>query len=254
MPRNVVFVHGLFMNPKSWADWIAFFTAKGYRCHAPAWAGHEGDPPALRAAPPGILRTLRLRDVVQQHRDLIASLGEKPLVIGHSVGGLIAQILVNEGLAHAAAALNAAPPQGIFVANWSFLRTNLPVVNPLAGAKPFQFTLKAFRYAFCNDMTLEETRPVYDSLVCPEARGVARGVASPDAQLDFAKPHAPLLLTGGEKDHIVPWPINAKTFKAYRHAGSTRELKILPGRTHFLCGQKGWEQTAALVHDWLRRF
>jgi pimeloyl-ACP methyl ester carboxylesterase len=103
-------------------------------------------------------------------------------------------------------------------------------------------------------MSLEETRQVYESLVVPESRNVARSVAGRDAHVDFAKPHAPLLLIGGENDNIVPWQINEKTFRAYKDGQSVHEFKLLPGRTHYLCGQKGWEETAALVHEWLLRW
>jgi pimeloyl-ACP methyl ester carboxylesterase len=254
MTKDVLFIHGMFMNPKSWAGWSTFFTERGYRCHTLAWPGHEGEPEQLRASPPQVLRTLRLHDVVQAHRDFLDQLGTRPLLIGHSVGGLITQILVNEGRAAAAAALDSAPPQHIWVASWSFLRTNLPVLNPFAGDEPFQFTLEQFHYAFCNTMTLEDTRAVYDDLVVPESRNVARSVAGKDAHIDFEKPHAPLLLIGGEKDNIVPHEINEKTFKAYRDKSSVRELQVLPGRSHFLCGQPGWEATASLVHDWLKPY
>jgi pimeloyl-ACP methyl ester carboxylesterase len=254
MARDVLFIHGMFMNPKSWNDWVAFFSARGHRCHTVAWPGHDGEPSELRAAPPEVLRTLKLHDVVQVHREYLDRLGDKPLLVGHSVGGLIAQILVNEGRAHAAVALDSAPPQHIFVASWSFLKTNLPVVNPFAGDGPYVFSLEDFHYAFCNTMTLDETREVYDRFVVPESRNVARSVAGKDAHIDFKKPHAPLLLIGGEKDNIVPWHLNEKTFKAYEDPNSTREFKLLPGRTHYLCGQKGWEETAALAHEWVARW
>lgn len=254
MTRDVLFIHGMFMNPKSWAGWVDFFDNQGFRCHTLAWPGHEGEPSELRKSPPEILRKLTLADVVQHHRAFLDRLGEKPLLIGHSVGGLIAQILVNEGRAAAAAALDSAPPQHIFVFSWSFLRSNLPVINPFAGDAPYLFSEKAFHYAFCNTMTMEEARAVRDSLVVPESRQVARSVAGKQARIDFRKPHAPLLLIGGEKDNIVPWKINQKTCAAYKDPDSIREFKMLPGRTHFLCGQSGWQETARLVHEWLRRF
>jgi pimeloyl-ACP methyl ester carboxylesterase len=254
MPRDVLFIHGMFMNPKSWTDWVAFFSARGHRCHTVAWPGHEGEPADLRRSPPSVLRSLRLHDVVQVHRDFLERLGDKPLIVGHSVGGLIAQILVNEDRAHAAVALDSAPPQHIVVASWRFLKTNLPIVNPFAGDDPYVFTVKDFQYAFCNTMTLEETADVHERLVVPESRNVARSVAGKDAHIDFEKAHAPLLLIGGEKDNIVPWQLNEKTFHAYKHSSSVHEFKLLEGRTHFLCGQDGWEDTAALVHEWLQRW
>jgi pimeloyl-ACP methyl ester carboxylesterase len=254
MTKDVLFIHGMFMNPKSWTGWVEFFSAKGYRCHTLAWPGHEGEPAALRASPPEILRTLKLHDVVQAHREFVDKLSEKPLLIGHSVGGLITQILVNEGRAAAACALDSAPPQHIFVLSWSLLKSNLPVVNPFAGDAPFQFSVDQFHYAFCNTMSLEDTQAVFDAYVVPESRGVARRVAGEDAHIDFAKPHAPLLLIGGEEDNIVPWKINKKTFEAYEDPSSVREFKLLPGRSHFLCGQPGWEETAGIVHEWLARY
>src|SRR5688572_4900059 len=130
MPRDVLFIHGMFMNPRSWSDWVAFFSDRGHRCHTVAWPGHEGEPAELRRSPPEVLKTLRLRDVVQVHREALDRLETKPLIIGHSVGGLITQILVNEDRAHAAVALDSAPPQGIVVPSWRFVKTNLPVVNP----------------------------------------------------------------------------------------------------------------------------
>lgn len=250
--NDIVFIHGLFMNPRSWVGWMAWFSERGYRCHAPPWPGHDGEPEALRARPPEVLRTLTLGEVVAAHRTFIATLDAKPIVIGHSMGGLIAQQLLNADLAAAAVAIDPAPPRGIFVASWSFLRANLPVINPLAGSKPFQFSLKRFHYAFCNTLTLDETRPIFDAYVVPEARNVARGPTGPDGALDFARPHAPLLIIAGERDHIVPWRLNRKNFRAYRHAGSTRAFHVMPGRDHFLCGQHDWREVAEVAHRFLQ--
>lgn len=249
--RDIVFIHGMFMNPKSWASWLAYFAAKGLHCHAVAWPGHDGEPADLRAAPPEVLRTLTLADVYETHRTFLDTLPQKAIVIGHSVGGLVAQKLLNEGRVAAAVAIDPAPPRGIITTRWSFLKANLPVVNPLAGNAPFQFTLEQFHYAFCNTLSLDETRPIFEAFVVPESRQVARGPAGADGALDFAKPHAPLLIIGGEQDHIVPWQLNDKNFKAYRDAASVRAFKLFPGRDHFLCGGKGWEEVAGFVHGWL---
>lgn len=249
---DIVFIHGLFMNPKSWAGWVAWFSERGYRCHAPAWPGHTGEPAALRASPPEVLRTLTLGEVVEAHRAFVATLDGKPIVIGHSMGGLIAQRLLGEDRVAAAVAIDPAPPRGIFTLSWSFLRANLPVINPLAGNRPYQFSLAGFHYAFCNTLTLDETRPIFEAFVVPEARNVARSSTGRDAAVDFARPHAPLLIIAGERDHIVPWRLNRKNFRAYRDAGSVRKFHVMPGRDHFLCGRHDWREVAEVAEGFLR--
>ena len=253
MAHDLVFIHGMFMNPRSWAGWVEHFSTRGYRCHSPAWPGHEGEPAALRASPPEVLRKLTLGDVTRAHRELLDTLPAKPVLIGHSMGGLVAQRLLHEGRARAAVAIDSAPPKGVVALKWSFLKANLPVVNPLAGDAPFQFTLEQFHYAFCNTLTLDEARPIFEAFVVPEGRNVARSASGPDGTIDFAKPHEPLLFIGGERDHIVPWELNEKNFKAYTHAGSTREFKLFPGRDHFLCGNVGWQEVAGFAHEWLTK-
>lgn len=251
--RDIVFIHGMFMNPKSWTGWVERYSGRGFHCHAVAWPGHEGEPAALRASPPEVLTRLTLGDVIQAHRDFLAALARPAVLVGHSVGGLVAQRLLNEGLAAAAVAIDPAPPKGIVTTKWSFLRSNLPVVNPFAGTRPFQFTVEQFHYAFCNTISLEEARAVFEAYVVPESRQVARGPAGKDGAIDFSRPHAPLLILGGESDNIVPWTLNEKNFEAYEDQESTREFKLFPGRDHFLCGHGGWEEIADFVLAWIER-
>lgn len=252
MIADIVFIHGMFMNPKSWQKWMDYFAVRGFQCHSPAWPCHQGEPAELRQSPPAGLGSLTLTEVLDHHRRFLAELGGKPVLIGHSVGGLITQKLINEDRAMAGVAINSAPPAGIFLPKWSFFKANLPVVNPFAGDQPFQFSLEQFQYAFCNTMSLDETRQVYESLVVPESRNVARAVAGPEARIDFAKAHPPILLIGGEKDHIVPWRLNHKNYKAYLHPSSQRTFKLFPGRSHYICGQTDWQEIAEFVYQWLK--
>lgn len=249
---DLVFIHGMFMNPKSWGAWVERLEARGFRCHAPAWPGHEGEPAALRAQPPERLRSLSLGEVIEAHRALIGTLPGPVVVIGHSMGGLVAQRLLNEGLVAGAVAIDPAPPKGIVSLKWSFLRSNLPVVNPFAGDSPFTFTPAQFHYAFCNTLEAEASRAVYEAFAVPESRVVARGAAGPDGTIDFARPHAPLLIVAGERDHIVPWTLNEQNFKAYTDSGSVRAFRRFEGRDHFLCGNPGWEEVADFVEGWVR--
>jgi pimeloyl-ACP methyl ester carboxylesterase len=251
MGVEVVFVHGMFMNPRSWDAWTAFFTSRGHRCHAPAWPFHDGEPAALREAIPAGLCALTLGEVIASVVKTVEALPEKPVVVGHSMGGLVAQRLVAQGLVRAAVCIDAAPPRGVFALSWSFLRSNLPVANPFAGDAPFVMSPEHFQYTFCNTMTLDAARAVHAKYVVPESRNVARSSSGPDGAVDFAKPHAPLLFIAGERDHIIPAALNRKNHAAYRDAGSRRDFREFPGRTHYLCGQDGWEEVATFAADWI---
>lgn len=251
MGNEIVFVHGMFMNPKSWGQWSQFFSARGHRCHAPAWPFHDGEPAALRASPPEGLGKLTLGEVIASVAKVVEALPEKPVVIGHSMGGLVTQRLVAQGLAKAGVCIDSAAPKGVAALSWSFLKSNLPVVNPFAGDAPFVMSPEHFQYTFCNTMTLDETRAVLDAFVVPESRNVARSSTGPDGAVDFARPHAPLLFIAGALDQIIPAALNKKNHAAYRDASSRCDLKEFAGRTHYICGQPGWEEVAGFVAEWV---
>lgn len=251
MGSEVVFIHGMFMNPVSWDAWTGFFSARGHRCHAPAWPQHEGAPAALRANPPPGLGALTLGEVVASVAKVVAALPEKPTLVGHSMGGLVVQRLVAQGLARSGVCVDSAPPRGVTALSWSFLKSNLPVVNPLAGDAPFAMSPAHFQYTFCNTLTLDEARAVHARYVVPESRNVARTSSGPDGAVDLAAPHAPLLFIAGELDHIIPAALNRKNHAAYTHGGSVCELREFAGRTHWICGQEGWQEVAAFVADWI---
>src|ERR1700722_414785 len=174
--KNIVFVHGMFQNPKSWTKWVKYFEAKGYKCHTPAYPYHEGDPAELRRNIPDELNKLTLDKVIDSIVQVIGKLDEEPIVIGHSMGGLITQILVNRSLVKAGICIDSAPPAGVFSFKWSFLKSNLPVINPFKGFSPCVLTKAQFHYAFCNVMSQTDSDQVYDELVTPESRNIPRSV------------------------------------------------------------------------------
>ena len=251
MSKQVVFIHGMFLNPASWAGWVRFFESRGYTCHTPAFPFHDGVPATLRQTIPEGLRTLDFQGVVHSLATFVSSLPEKPFLVGHSMGGLVVQKLLEQGLARAAVAIDSAPPQGIFSTKWSFLRANLGTINPLKGSDPCLPTVAWFQYAFCNTMSLEETAVEYEKFVVPESRNIPRSSTGSQGTIDFTKPHAPLLMIAGEIDHIIPRSLNETNFKAYRDETSVREFQVFAGRTHYLCNQHGWEEIAAFTADWL---
>jgi pimeloyl-ACP methyl ester carboxylesterase len=247
----IVFIHGLFQNPKSWEHWKGYFENLGYICHTPAYPFHTGEPATLRKNIRPDLRHLTLKNITESLEHFIDKLPEKPFLIGHSMGGLAAQILISKNRAKAAACIDSAPPAGIFSFKWSFLRANLATVNPLKGNSAFLPSVKWFHYAFCNLMTRDEAKSEYEKYMVPESRNVPRSSIGRDGHIDFKKRHPPLLFIAGEKDNIIPPSLNMKNFRAYKDKESKREFKMFPGRTHYICGQPNWEEVAAYISGWL---
>ena len=152
--KTIVFIHGLFMNPASWENWISFFEEKGYNCHAPAYAFHDGDPTYLRNNINPDLGKMTFGQVVANLAEYIDKLPEKPILIGHSIGGLAVQKLIGMNKGVAGICIDPAPPKGIFSLKWSFLKANLPTINPIKGDSVFLPDIKWFNYAFCNTCLL----------------------------------------------------------------------------------------------------
>jgi pimeloyl-ACP methyl ester carboxylesterase len=191
---------------------------------------------------------LTLTQVVEAIDARVAALGTKPVLIGHSMGGLIAQLLVAKGRAAAAVLIDSAAPTGVAYLSWSFLKSNWPIVSPFASeSEPFLPSIDQFAYAFAHTLERESLVELYNSQVVPESRGVGRGPLGAQGAVDFSKPHAPLFFVSGALDHIIPPGLNVANMKKYRDPSSVREHKLYPGRTHSIIVQAGWEEVASDV-------
>ncbi len=253
--KTVIFIHGMFMVPASWEAWRKHFEARGYRTLAPAWPQHEGAPADLRKAHPNkALGALKLEDVLAHYRKIIREEKQKPILIGHSMGGLIVQILMQEGLGAAGIALDSAPPKGLISLKFSFLKSNWGVISPFADKEePILLTQDQFNYAFVHSLSEAEQKEIYDAHVVPESRLVGNGPTTDAAAIDFDRARLPLLLIAGEEDHIIPASLNFSNFQKYESSKSRTEFRMFPGRTHWIAGQKGWEEVADFVLDWLKQ-
>lgn len=251
---TVVFLHGMFMTPRCWEHWVPRFEAEGLQTLCPPWPHHDGAPEDLRGRHPHAeLGRLTLASVASHLEGIVRNLGEKPFLVGHSMGGLLVQLLVGKGLARAGVAIDSAPPKGVFVPSWSFLKSNWPVVNPfVSGDEPYLMSVEDFAYAFAHTLSADECRAAYERYVVPESRHVGRDSTGDAAAVDFAKPHVPLLFLAGELDQIIPAKLNAANFAKYKDVSSSRELHTFLGRTHFLLGQPGWEEVAQKTLDFLK--
>ncbi len=250
--KSVFFIHGMYMTPLCWEHWVPRFEAAGYDAVAPAWPGRDQPVEILRQNHPDPeLGKLTLTDVVDHLAGLITALDEKPVLIGHSMGGLAVQLLLQRGLGAAGVAISSAPPMGVFTTRLPFLKSNWPHITPFADqGVPIRMTFERFQYTFVNGMPEAEQRAAFERYVVPESRRVPR--ESLFAKVDFKKKHAPLLLVAGSNDHLIPAVLNKTNHARYSGSASVTDFKEFAGRTHFIVGQSGWEEVADYVLGWLK--
>ncbi len=255
MPSPVVLIHGMFMNPLCWEKWLPYVEGRGRSALAPAWPGHDGSVSELRARHPDpALGALGLSDIVAEMTRVAAALSDKPVLIGHSMGGLVAQLLLQRGVAAAAVAIDSAPPAGVFTSQPSFVKSNWPMINPLHPRRePHMITFDEFAYAFANTLSEDDQRAAYERYMVPESRNVPRDSLGKAGHVDFSAPHPPLLLVSGGEDHIIPAVLNKHNYTHYQSADSVVELREFPNRDHLTILEPGWEEVADYAFDWLER-
>ncbi|OGO47970.1 MAG: hypothetical protein A2W37_13805 [Chloroflexi bacterium RBG_16_63_12] len=173
--KTIVFIHGMYMTPLCWEQWIGHFQARGYKCLAPAWPGRDKPVATLRKDHPDLqLGQLTFRAVLAHLANILQALDEKPILVGHSMGGLMVQLLLQRALAAAAVAIDSAPPQGVFTTRWSFLKSNWPHINPLAPqSQPIQMSFERFQYTFVNALLTKSTS-CPSPAECPPSRSRLR--------------------------------------------------------------------------------
>jgi len=254
--KTIVFIHGLFMTYRCWDGWLQRFQNKGYTCVAVPYPGREKTVTELRKAHPDPeVGKLTFDSVLAHHEAIIKAMPEPPILIGHSMGGLLTQVLLNRGLGAGGVAISTAPPQGLLSFKFSFFRSNWAALNPLNPTnRPYVMPFSAFQYAFVNGLPEPEQRAIYEEHVPPEALGIPRGVlSSRNAKIDFARAHAPLLIIGGGIDHIIPVSLVRANAARYKASSSITDYKEFPDRNHYGFAQKGWEPMADFVEDWIKQ-
>ena len=249
--KTILFVHGMYMNGHSWQPWIDKAEAEGFQAIAPSWPFHNDTPARLRNNIDSALGHMTFRHVVDSYKKVIDSLPEQPFLIGHSVGGLVVQKLINDGYGAAAVSISPAPPLGVFTLAPEFVKANLPHLNYFRATKPVIMTKKRFHYAFCNTMTRAESDAAFEEYVTPESRRVPLSILTPQGKINFKKPQNPLLLIGGDKDNLIPLKLVKRNVKAYRKSEGVVDFKEFSNRGHFLCNQEGWEEIANSSLNWL---
>jgi pimeloyl-ACP methyl ester carboxylesterase len=249
----VVFVHGMFMTAACWENWIERFESSGRTCTAFEWPHRDAPVEDLRAKQPDAeLGRLTLSRIVNDTAARVRSMPEPPVLIGHSMGGLIVQLVLNQGLGAAGVAIDSAPPLGVFTPKWSFLKSNWPMIRPFSSPhEPHLISFKEFQYAFANTLPLDFQEAAYERYIVPESRMVPRESLTSVGRVDFRREHAPLLLVAGGSDHIIPASLNRANCRRYRAPGSITAFQEFEGRDHLTILEPGWEKVADSALAWL---
>lgn len=251
--KTIVFIHGLFVTNTCWDEWIKYYEAKGYKCYAPAWPLKNDSPKNLRKnIAECTIETLRLETILKFYEDTISKIGGKPILIGHSLGGTLVQLLINKGYGAAGVCIHSGPPKGLISFKYSFLKSAFPLLTATK-KKPYLMSFKQWQYSFTNGMTLEQQKNTYEEFLSPESAHVFLDAVSNIAKVDFAKPHAPLLFTSGSIDHIIPASLNKKNVKKYKDKNSIVDFHVFESRNHFVLGADGWQQVAEYIENWIAK-
>ncbi|PWB27153.1 alpha/beta hydrolase [Flavobacterium sp. HTF] len=248
--KNIVLIHGNFVNDNSWTEWKQYYEQKGYTVHTPANPGHDGNPADLRARVHPELTKTGFIDVVNNIIRLIDSLPEKPLLIGHSMAGMATLKLVELGKAAAGVSIDGAPPKNVFPP-FQTLKTVLPAFGFFSSKKYFMGSREWYDYAFFNTIPESQKRDAFEKFAVPESYKVSRElVLNSFSNINFKKPHEPILFIGGGSDHIFPPNLTKTIAQKYRENAGCVDIRIFDGKSHFICGEPGWESVADYILKW----
>jgi pimeloyl-ACP methyl ester carboxylesterase len=255
-PRTVVLIHGLWLTPLCWEHWVERYQQRGFEVVARSWPGLEGTIEDIRNDP-SPMANVGLGDVVDHYEKIIHDLGRPVIIMGHSFGGLVTQILLDRGQGAAGVAIDSAAPKGVFRLPASEIKSGFPVLkSPANRHRAVALTPEEFHYSFGNTLSETDSAKVYARYAVPGPGRVlwqgatANFAANPPSKIDFEGPRAPLLLIAGSEDHVVPPSVVKSNARLQDRSTSITAYKEFPGRSHYIFGQPGWEEVADFALDW----
>ena len=257
----VVFIHGLWLLPSSWANWADFFQQAGYAPLTPDWPDDPATVEEARANP-DVFAKKTLGQVADHTTEVISALDKKPVIMGHSTGGLLAQMLAGRGLSAVTVAIDPGVFRGVLPLPASVLKGVGPfLIDPRTRGRAHTLTFDQFKYSWANALDEKEAKELYDkyhvagSGIALAQMGNANVNPWTDAKVDTKNPdRGPLLIIDGEKDHTVPWAIAYAAYKKQRRNPGVTEIVKMPNRGHALTIDHGWREVAQTALDFVKRF
>jgi len=257
----VVFIHGLWLLPSSWANWADFFEQAGYAPLTPDWPDDPGTVEEARANPQ-LLAKKTLGQVAEHTTDVIRAVDKKPVIMGHSTGGLLAQMLAGRGLSAATVAIDPGVFRGVLPLPASVLKGVGPfLVDPRTRGRAITLTFDQFRYGWANALDDKEAKELYDTFhvagsgISLVQMGNANLNPWTEAKVNTKNPdRGPLLIMDGEKDHTAPWAIANASYKRQSRNAAVTEIAQMPNRGHSLTIDNGWREVADTALQFVQRF
>jgi pimeloyl-ACP methyl ester carboxylesterase len=252
--KRIIFITGAFVGNNCWDEWRKYFEDKGYKTIAPPWPHKDATPEELRNRQPDAgIASNRLAALTDYFARIAQGFTEPPILIGHSIGGLMVQLLLQRGIGACGVAIHPVPPQGIITFKFSFLKAGWGALGFFTSTKKsYLMSFRGWQYAFTNGMDCDEQKQSYYKFAIPESKLVARDTITSAAKINFEKPHAPLLITSGSDDHSIPASLNYSNYKKYKQGNSITDYKEFKGRNHFVLGQPTWKEDADFILNWLK--
>lgn len=252
-PTSIVFITGTFLGNNCWDEWQSYFESYGYTCIAPSWPNKNDTPEVLRNRHPDMaIASTRLQALTDFYASIVTSQPAKFIAIGHSLGGLIVQLLVQRGLVAAGVAVHSFPPPGVCQYKISFLRGLWDVIDVFSDIdQSYMMSFNKWKRTVANELTCDQQKEFYYQYAIPESKMVVRDTVYGSVNINYNNPHAPLLFTSGTKDKVVPASVNFCNYRKYDQENSITAFKEFTGHNHLVFGEGSGIEEAKYILFWL---
>lgn len=253
--KTIMFITGAFISHACWKEWIVFFESKGYKTVAPPWLYKNELAVDLRQThSESKIALIRLNNLLNYYIEIIDKLPEKPILIGHSYGGLLTQLLIQKELGSHGICINSIPPGNLMHFNFSFYKAIWNLSDDFTSTnKSYLMPFKTWQNYFTGQMSFEEQKEAYEVLLIPESKLIIRDIYSKSSKIDFKKKHNPLLFVSGSEDVFVPASLNNLNFKKYKNLHSITCYKEFQDFNHLSINQENWQIIADFIVNWLKK-
>lgn len=254
LPKLILFITGTFFGHNCWDEWQLYFESKGYTTIAPAWPQKDLTAEELRNKNPDAnIASTRLAELINFFAAIVAELPEQPILIGHSLGGLVVQLLLQRGLGAAGVAVHSFPPFGPSLFNLSLLKKWWQPLGLFTSTRTsYLISFAVWSSQATNGLSCEQQKESYYAYVVPESKRLIKDAFTSMTKIDFKSPHAPLLLTSGTDDRLIPASCTYKTYKEYKTTDFITDYKLFEGHNHLVFGDTFWLEEAVFIFFWLR--